>query len=166
MAESALKASIGVESSISAHCALAVAALNQSQQDVALSHATTALGRAVHTGMIESFVSAYRGCPELLVCLLQQREQHASLELLLTRAGDKQLVPESGANQERSVMSLSPREKEVLALLAQGLSNAEIGRTLFISPVTVKVHVRHIYDKLGVRSRAAAALRATQLSRD
>ena len=60
-------------------------------------------------------------------------------------------------------MSLSPREKEVLALLAQGLSNAEIGRALFISPVTVKVHVRHVYEKLGVRSRAAAALRATQL---
>ena len=63
-------------------------------------------------------------------------------------------------------MSLSPRQKEVLALLAQGLSNAAIGRALFISPVTVKVHVRHIFDKLGVRSRTAAALRATQLGRD
>jgi len=120
----------------------------------------------VHTGMIESFVSAYRGCPELLVCLLQDREQHAPLERVLTRAGDNKLVPESASTNERSVMSLSPREKEVLALVAQGLSNAEIGRSLFISPDTVKVHVRHIYEKLGVRSRAAAALRATQLGRD
>ena len=166
MAESALNASIGVESGISAHCALAVGALNQDQQDEALSHATAALTRAVYTGMIESFVSAYRGCPELVVCLLQDREQHAALELVLARAGDRQLVPDSGTSHEHTVMSLSPREKEVLALLAQGLSNAEIGRTLFISPVTVKVHVRHIYDKLGVRSRAAAALRATQLGRD
>jgi len=166
MAETALRSSIGVESHISAHCALAVGALNRNQQQEALTHASEALQHAVHTGMIESFVSAYRGCPELLVCLLQKRDQHAPLELVLTRAGDKQLTPDARANQERSVMSLSPREKEVLALLAQGLSNAEIGRSLFISAVTVKVHVRHIYEKLGVRSRAAAALRATQLGRD
>ena len=57
-------------------------------------------------------------------------------------------------------MTLSHREKEVLSLLAQGLSNAAIGSELFISPATVKVHVRHIFEKLGVKSRAAAALRA------
>ncbi len=167
VAESALRASVGVEAGITANCALAVCALNQDQQEVALSHAKTALERTVHTGMVDSFVCAYRGCPQLLVCLLQEREQHAPLELVLTRAGDRQLVPDSGRGQaEHSVRSLSPREKEVLALLAQGLTNAQIGRVLFISPVTVKVHVRHIYEKLGVRSRAAAALRATQLSRD
>ena len=166
MADAALRSSIGVEAHISAHCALAVGALNQNQQDVALTHASEALRRAIYTGMIESFVSAYRGCPELLVSLLQERGQHAPLELVLKRAGDQQLVPASELGQERSVMSLSPREKEVLALLAQGLSNAEIGRALFISAVTVKVHVRHVYEKLGVRSRAAAALRASQLGRD
>ena len=47
--------------------------------------------------------------------------------------------------------------------MARGMSNLEIGQALFISPVTVKVHVRHIFEKLGVRSRAAAVLRATQL---
>jgi ATP/maltotriose-dependent transcriptional regulator MalT len=62
-------------------------------------------------------------------------------------------------------MALSRREKEVLSLLAQGLSNAAIGGELFISPVTVKVHVRHIFEKLGVKSRAAAAFRARQLDR-
>jgi DNA-binding CsgD family transcriptional regulator len=67
---------------------------------------------------------------------------------------------------KRSIHSLSRREKEVLALLAQGMTNPEIGRALFISPVTVKVHVRHIFEKLGVHSRAAAAARATQLNRD
>jgi DNA-binding NarL/FixJ family response regulator len=64
------------------------------------------------------------------------------------------------------VLDLSPREKEVLSLVARGLTNAAIGERLFISPVTVKVHVRHIFDKLGVKSRAEAALRAGQLGRD
>ena len=65
-----------------------------------------------------------------------------------------------------SVMNLSKREKEVLGLIGHGLSNPEIGQRLFISPVTVKVHVRHIFEKLGVKSRAEAALRAAQIGRD
>lgn len=87
--------------------------------------------------------------------------------LVLHRAGDAQLAASAGLQPgEKSVFSLSPREKEVLALVGQGLSNAAIGKTLFISPVTVKVHVHHIFEKLGVRSRAEAALRAAQLHRD
>ena len=117
--------------------------------------------------MIESFVCAYRGCPQLIVCLLERRELHDPLMLVLRRAEDAQLAASAGIQPgDNSVLSLSPREKEVLALVAQGLSNAAIGRTLFISPVTVKVHVRHIFEKLGVRSRAEAALRAAQLNRD
>jgi DNA-binding CsgD family transcriptional regulator len=52
---------------------------------------------------------------------------------------------------------LSPREREVHDLLAQGRSNREIAKTLFISESTTKVHVRHIYEKLGVHTRAEAA---------
>lgn len=57
---------------------------------------------------------------------------------------------------------LSEREVEVLDHLARGRSNKEIGRRLFISPRTVQEHVRHIYAKTGVSSRAGAALYATQ----
>jgi DNA-binding CsgD family transcriptional regulator/tetratricopeptide (TPR) repeat protein len=52
---------------------------------------------------------------------------------------------------------LSPREREVLALLVDGRTNREIGATLFISEKTASVHVTHILDKLGVNSRGAAA---------
>lgn len=52
---------------------------------------------------------------------------------------------------------LSPREVEVLRLLADGASDPEIAAALFISRRTAATHVRHIYDKLGVSSRAAAA---------
>ncbi|NLD75036.1 MAG: HD domain-containing protein [Acidimicrobiales bacterium] len=55
---------------------------------------------------------------------------------------------------------LTARETEVLGLLAQGLSNKQIARELSIRPKTVGNHVEHVYAKLGVSSRAAAALRA------
>ncbi|MHA6799449.1 response regulator [Bounagaea algeriensis] len=52
--------------------------------------------------------------------------------------------------------ALSRRELDVLNLLAQGLSNADISRRLYVSQATVKTHLVHIYDKLGVESRTAA----------
>jgi DNA-binding NarL/FixJ family response regulator len=57
---------------------------------------------------------------------------------------------------------LSPREGEVLRLLADGRTNAEIGETLFISPRTAGTHVANILNKLGVGSRAAAVAVAHQ----
>jgi DNA-binding CsgD family transcriptional regulator len=57
---------------------------------------------------------------------------------------------------------LSRRELEVLALVAEGLTNREIGEALFITPKTASVHVTHILDKLGVSSRVEAALLAAQ----
>jgi DNA-binding NarL/FixJ family response regulator len=53
---------------------------------------------------------------------------------------------------------LSEREREVLKLIAQGLSNQEIAARLFIGVSTVKKHINHIYDKLGVRNRTEALL--------
>ncbi len=52
--------------------------------------------------------------------------------------------------------TLTPREVEVLRLLSQGLSNAQMAQHLIISPRTIHAHVRSIYSKLGVTSRAAA----------
>ncbi|WP_248964350.1 response regulator [Sphaerisporangium perillae] len=59
--------------------------------------------------------------------------------------------------------SLSRRETEVLALVARGLTNAEVGRELFISETTVKTHLLRIFGKLGVSDRTAAV--TTALSR-
>jgi len=58
---------------------------------------------------------------------------------------------------------LTPRELEVLELLAAGLSNREVADKLVISSQTVKKHTGNIYAKLGVHSRAAAAARARDL---
>jgi DNA-binding NarL/FixJ family response regulator len=58
--------------------------------------------------------------------------------------------------------SLSPREREILDLVVQGSTNKEMAKALFITETTVKVHLRHIYKKLGVRSRTEAAIRALE----
>ncbi|GAA2017484.1 response regulator transcription factor [Catenulispora yoronensis] len=55
---------------------------------------------------------------------------------------------------------LTPREREVLALVARGLANAEIGRELFISEATVKTHLVRAFGKLGVDDRTAAVTKA------
>lgn len=61
------------------------------------------------------------------------------------------------------VEALSERELEVLRTVAEGLSNAEAGRRLFLSPFTVKKHLEHIYGKLGARNRTEAIARARGL---
>lgn len=67
-----------------------------------------------------------------------------------------------GRSQPRVLIeSLNPREQQVLALLAEGLSNAEIAARCFLVEGTVKWHLHNLYGKLGVRSRTAA-LRAAQ----
>ena len=68
--------------------------------------------------------------------------------------------------RKRSGTKLTRRESEVCGLLSQGLSNKEIAKALFISESTAKVHVRHILEKLGVRTRTEAALKAAEESAD
>jgi DNA-binding NarL/FixJ family response regulator len=65
------------------------------------------------------------------------------------------LARRPGARGHRdSLGELTPREREVMVLVAQGLSNAEISRRLFLSPATTKTHVSRILTKVGARDRA------------
>ena len=61
-------------------------------------------------------------------------------------------------------LGLSPRECEILALLASGQSNKELARTLAISPNTVKTHVARVYEKLEVARRVQAIEKARWLA--
>jgi two-component system, NarL family, nitrate/nitrite response regulator NarL len=60
---------------------------------------------------------------------------------------------------------LSPREQQILGQIAEGASNKEIARVLFIAETTVKIHVQHILRKLGLSSRVQAAVYAAQRRR-
>jgi DNA-binding NarL/FixJ family response regulator len=75
---------------------------------------------------------------------------------VLAAAGHRVVRRREGPN------GLTPREVEVLRLLARGLSNKEIAQRLSISPKTVGNHAEHIYAKIHAQSRAAAAFFAMQ----
>ena len=68
------------------------------------------------------------------------------------------------ATQPSAAAGISPREAEVLALVGEHLSNAEIGARLFISVRTVETHVSSLLRKLGVPDRRALARRAAELA--
>ncbi len=72
------------------------------------------------------------------------------------REGDR------AAAQTDAVAMLTAREKEVLALVARGLTNKEIARELSVSPATIKAHVERIIAKLGVADRTQAAVLAAR----
>jgi DNA-binding NarL/FixJ family response regulator len=76
---------------------------------------------------------------------------------VLAAAGHDAVVP-----RRRLPAGLSDREVEVLGLVAEGCGNAEIARRLVISRRTAEHHVQHIYTKIGVSSRAAAAMFAME----
>lgn len=117
------------------------------------------------SGGVDLVVTAYRAAQDLLSAMLGHSTTAERTVFLLARAGDEALARELGQDIGASldpVAWLSVREKEVYDLVCEGLSNAEIGRRLFISEATVKVHVHHVFDKLGIRSRNALALNAAR----
>jgi DNA-binding NarL/FixJ family response regulator len=84
-----------------------------------------------------------------LVIRLARREHDPTLLLL----EERELPADADA------LGLTPREHGVLALVEKGKSNAEIARELWITTRTVRKHLEHVYTKLGVNSRTAAAVR-------
>jgi ATP/maltotriose-dependent transcriptional regulator MalT len=120
------------------------------------------LNHAVRSGCVDGLVVAYRACPVLLTEAAQLEEFREFTRLMLDRAHDVRLAKLVGLDvTSRKKTELTRREREVHELLAQGLTNKEIAKLLYVEEVTVKVHVRHILDKLGVRSRVEAATRVS-----
>jgi LuxR family maltose regulon positive regulatory protein len=117
-------------------------------------------------GNADSFVVAYRLAPDLLNFVAETAFVLSDFLLRPLVTYDPRLAEKAGFNQRDVKIvpstSLTNREAEVLDLLRQGMSNREIAQTLWIAQSTAKVHVRHIFEKLGVRSRTEAALFRTE----
>ncbi len=118
------------------------------------------LGAVIDNGIWDPVVIAVRAAPRLGEFLADQLGWRAWLQRLLSASSDTAFASRLGLRVPRGARraaELTPRENEVHELLAQGLTNEEIARQLYISLSTTKVHVKHIYEKLGVRSRLEAA---------
>jgi DNA-binding CsgD family transcriptional regulator len=72
-------------------------------------------------------------------------------------------APDDATKRPKAAFGLSKRELEVLALIAEGRTNREIGERLFISQKTVAVHIGNILGKLGASGRVEAAMVAIRL---
>jgi DNA-binding NarL/FixJ family response regulator len=151
-----------VEPNVLLRCIEAVRALKSRDPDLTETLRDLVDG-AFAAGGVDYVVTTYRASPDLLAALLRDPVTAEAAGYVVARASDQGLAESMGIDMLSAldpIATLSGREKEVYDLLCQGLGNVEIARRLFISPATVKVHVRHIYDKLGIRSRTALALNA------
>jgi LuxR family maltose regulon positive regulatory protein len=139
--------------------ALTVVSLQEQQETRFTQTSHNALARIFSLGQLDALVLACRVYPQLAACLASDQRFALELTKILAGSGDVDIGRAAGLDMPRELRrheGLSTREREVYELLAQGRTNREIAKTLFISESTTKVHVRHIYEKLGVHSRAEA----------
>jgi LuxR family maltose regulon positive regulatory protein len=146
--------------------ALAVQALvayAQSRKTQALSALAEAVTLAEPEGYVRSFVDLGRGMAALLKQASIEGIAPDYVAGLLSAFG----LSDDAAPPRRTqplIEPLSPRELEVLSLVAQGMSNREVGRHLHVAESTVKSHLNSVFGKLGVRNRVQATAKARSLN--
>lgn len=164
LAQDAMLITSGIEANAVGAVALAIAEL-KARRPSARERCERLLAEGFSTGAVDPIVTGYRGNLDLLAAFLANVSCRDQLVYLLGRAGDEDLAsaiaPDPIALVD-PVSTLSVREREIYDLLCEGMKNVEIARLLFISEATVKVHVQHVFNKLGIRSRTALALNAAR----
>jgi len=139
--------------------ALARQALGNTKQALAL------LKRALDLAESEQYVRLFvdEGAPMAALLKHFNTSEYADKLLAALDASEVEAAPVSNESAARLTEPLSQKELKTLQLLISGLSNKEIAEQLFVSPNTVKTHLRNIYDKMRVNNRAQAIARAREL---
>jgi DNA-binding CsgD family transcriptional regulator len=162
LAEMSAKTTRAIESTVLIGCINTITALKARESNLP-DEVRDLMTLAWDAGAVDYVVTSYRANPELLAALLRDPSTAERAGYLVGRAADGDLAASIGIDATdpfNPVSTLTAREREVYDLLCEGMPNPEIARRLFISNETVKVHVRHVFDKLGIRSRTALALQA------
>jgi LuxR family maltose regulon positive regulatory protein len=141
--------------------ALAYKALGEVEK--AMSHLKEALQAAEPEGYTRVFLDAGPAVSSLLYEAVRQGITPAFAHRLIAAFPAHELPPQRADKSIKMEEPLSDREMSVLALIAQGLSNKDIGQRLFIETRTVKWHTSNILGKLGVQNRTQAVVRAREL---
>jgi ATP/maltotriose-dependent transcriptional regulator MalT len=144
---------------------LAVALMASNDADGALQAAREALDIAAPAGAYRSVLDAGPDIGPLLTRFRASSRCTKALEPYCERllAGCKGTDLAEPLHADAVVASLSRREQEILALIADGRSNKEVARALGVTPETVKTHLKNIFEKLSVERRAQAVARARSL---
>ena len=135
-------------------------ALRRDEED-GRSMATRVFARTIELGFTDTVILAYRVDPRILDELARHKALRGDLVIILEAAHDYSRASCVGIRLKRPAAgpdTLTRREQEVFGLICQGRNNKEIASALFLSIATVKVHVRNILRKLGVRTRTEAAI--------
>ena len=123
---------------------------------------------AMMQGGVQGFFQIALSDAHLIKCIRVVARGEFWLDAELTKRVFEEVIKEFKNKRDRlkplthlntgKIEILSPREMEVLALISQSMTNEEIAERLFLSPKTVKTHLRNIFEKAGIRNRVEAAL--------
>jgi ATP/maltotriose-dependent transcriptional regulator MalT len=147
--------------------ALAELAYERNRLEEALARALNALAEALTLAEPEGYLRSFVDRGPALVPLLQEAAAHGiapdyANDLLSAFDGTDEVS--RAPRKQPLIEPLSARELEVLSLVAEGLSNREVGRRLHIAESTVKSHLNNVYGKLAVDNRTQAAAKARALN--
>jgi len=112
----------------------------------------------------DDYLSKPVGHEELLATIVARLERKQTFDAhAREQVASAQLKPDFSSPAPLRALDLTPREAEILLWVAQGKSNAEIAIITQASEKTVKNHLTHVFEKLGVESRNAATVRALEV---
>jgi LuxR family maltose regulon positive regulatory protein len=135
----------------------------QKDESAAVGALESALKLAEPEGYVRTFVDEGQSMAALLRKALSRGIARGYTEDLLAAFGTRDTQRRDQPAATATLEPITPRELQVLRLLADGASNAELARELVVEESTIKTHLLHLYDKLGVHSRTQAVARARAL---